>query len=392
MAGGSARVGELRKPADAGESGPTTGKRSSARFEQGWQPPGMRILIVSQMYPGPDDPDLGAFVAQIERELASRGQAVEVAAVDRRGGSKAKHLSLGADTLRSAARFRPDVIYAHFLFPAGAIAATAAALTRTPLVLTAHGRDVRNIGAIPGVRAATQLAVRRADAVIAVSEYLRSQLALRLGRLPRRVAVINSGVDLGRFRGSSQDDARAELAWEGDGPHYLFVGSLEERKNVRRLVEALERLEQGTLVLVGDGPLRSEVEGRPRVRVIGRVAHDRIPRWLAACDVLCLPRLVEPVGQALLEAMACERSVLATRVGGPPEFVTEEAGVLVDPTSVDSIEAGLREAASFPSPNPAARAAAAESSLPRQVERILELLEAACRREKDRGPRHRAGT
>jgi glycosyltransferase involved in cell wall biosynthesis len=341
----------------------------------------MRILIISQMYPGPDDPDLGAFVAQIERELLRRGHAVEVAAIDRRGGSKIKHLRLASHALRSAARFRPDVIYAHFLFPAGAIAGMAAAMRRTPVVVTAHGRDVRNIGSIPGVRAATQLTVRRADAVIAVSEYLRSELARRLGRLPRRVAVINSGVDLDHFQGSSQADARAELAWDGEGPHYLFVGSLEERKNVRRLVEAFERLEQGTLVLVGDGPLRSEVEGRSRVRVVGRVPHDRVPRWLAACDVLCLPSLVEPFGQALLEAMASQRSVLATRVGGPPEFVTEEAGVLVDPRSVDSIETGLRQAASLPSPNPAARTAAAESSLPRQVDRIVELLEAVCRRE-----------
>jgi len=129
-------------------------------------------------------------------------------------------------------------------------------------------------------------------------------------------------------------------------------------------------------VLVGDGPLRSELEGRPGVRLCGRVAHNGIPRWLAACDVLCLPSLVEPFGQALLEAMACERSVIATRVGGPPEFVTPAAGVLVDPTSVDSIEAGMRAAAELPSPNPAARVAAAEFGLSRQVDRILGIFEA----------------
>ena len=337
----------------------------------------MKILIVSQMYPGPDDPDLGAFVAEIGRELSRRGHSVEVAAVDRRGGSRLKHLRLVADSLRSAARVPPDVVYAHFLFPAGAAAALAAALRGTPLVLTAHGRDVRNIGAIPGLRTATRLAVRRADAVIAVSEYLRSQLEQRLGGVPRRTTVINSGVDLDRFHGSSQDEARAELGWDAEGPRFLFVGSLDERKNVRRLVEAFERLERGSLVLVGDGPLRSEVEGRPGVRVIGRIPHARVPRWLAACDVLCLPSLVEPFGQALLEAMACERSVLATRVGGPPEFVPDAAGVLVDPTSVEAIEGGLRRAAALPSPNPEARAAASEHGLPRQVDRILEVLEGA---------------
>ena len=336
----------------------------------------MRILIVSQMYPGPDDPDLGAFVAQIEKELERRGHSLAVAAVDHRGGSRMKHVRLVADALRSAARFRPEVVYGHFLFPAGAIAGMAAGMTGAPLVLTAHGRDVRNIGSIPGVRAATRLTLRRADAVIAVSEYLRAELLRRLGDLSSTVAVINSGVDLERFRGASQAEARAELDWEAEGPHYLFVGSLDERKNVRRLVEAFERLERGTLVLVGDGPLRSELEGRPGVRLCGRVAHNGIPRWLAACDVLCVPSLVEPFGQALLEAMACERSVVATGVGGPPEFVTPQAGVLVEPTSVDSIEARMRAAAELPSPNPAARVAAAEFGLSRQVDRILGIFEA----------------
>ena len=89
----------------------------------------------------------------------------------------------------------------------------------------------------------------------------------------------------------------------------------------------------------------------PRVQLVGRVPHARVAQWISACDVLCQPSTVEPFGQALLEAMASERSVVATRVGGPPEFVTPEAGVLVLPTSVDSIAAGLEAAAEF-SPEP----------------------------------------
>src|SRR5918999_596345 len=98
------------------------------------------------MYPGPDAPDLGPFVAQVERELIRRGNDVERAAVDHRGGSRAKHARLAADALRAARRSRPDVVYAHFLFPAGAIAALASRAAGVPLVLTAHGRDVRNLG------------------------------------------------------------------------------------------------------------------------------------------------------------------------------------------------------------------------------------------------------
>src|SRR3954470_22759129 len=125
------------------------------------------------MYPGPDDPDLGTFVAQVERELAARGHEIERAVVDRRAGGRRRHLKLAREARRTARRFDPDVVYAHFLVPAGLAAALA---SRAPLVVTAHGRDVRNVGSIPGVAAATRFVVGRAASVIAVSEWLREEL------------------------------------------------------------------------------------------------------------------------------------------------------------------------------------------------------------------------
>ena len=95
------------------------------------------------------------------------------------------------------------------------------------------------------------------------------------------------------------------------------------------------------------------------MRITGRVPHDDVPRWLSAADVVCGPALIEPFGQALLEGMACGCSVVATRVGGPPEFVPPEAGVLVDPLDAEELLRALETAASLPSPNEAARAAAA---------------------------------
>jgi glycosyltransferase involved in cell wall biosynthesis len=352
---------------------------AAAVYRSGDNPPQMRILLVSQMYPGKSDPDLGAFVAQMERELIAQGHQIERAVIDHRGGSRTKYAQLGVDAVRKALRFEPDVVYAHFLVPAGALAAIASLVSRAGLVLTAHGRDVRNIGAITGVREATRLAVRRAAYVVAVSDYLRRELLLKLPELDGRVEVIDCGVDLVRFRGRDAAEARRKLEWDGDGPFYLFVGTLDERKNVLRLGEAFQRLERGQLAVVGDGPLRASLEGRPRVRVVGRVPHPRVADWIAACDVLCQPSTIEPFGQALLEAMASERSVVATRIGGPPEFVPSGAGVLVDPLSVDSIEAGLLEGVELPSPNLDARRAATEHDVRRQAARIAELLKKAGR-------------
>jgi glycosyltransferase involved in cell wall biosynthesis len=325
----------------------------------------VRILLVSQMYPGPEDPDLGTFVQALEAELGNRGHELERAVLDRRAGGKARYVRLGRDALTAARRFKPDVVYAHFLVPAGLLAGLA---SRAPLVLTAHGRDVRNIGAVPGVGVATRWVVRRAAAVVAVSDYLRRELETKVPEARGKVEVIDCGVDLERFR--------VEPAPAGPTA-YLCVGSLIERKNVVRLAEAFARVDSGTLTFVGDGPLRGELDGRKGVTIEGRIPHDDVPARLARSHVLCQPSLVEPFGLALLEAMAAGRSVVATRIGGPPEFVPPEAGALVDPTDVDDIARGLRAASELPCPNEAARQAAAQHDLRRQAERVEAVLERA---------------
>src|SRR4051794_41967322 len=96
------------------------------------------------MYPGPDDPDLGTFVAQMERALRERGHEIDLAVLDRRSGGKLRFVEIAR---RVRAARRPGVVRAHFLVPAGLIASGGDA----PLVGPAHGRGVRNVGARPAV-------------------------------------------------------------------------------------------------------------------------------------------------------------------------------------------------------------------------------------------------
>ncbi len=287
--------------------------------------------------------------------------------LDRRGGGKRRYLELRRSVRRAAER-RPDVVWAHFLVPSGLFASEVDA----PLVVTAHGRDVRNIGAVPGVAALTRRVVTRASTVVCVSRYLERELLDRLPAARGKTEVVDSGVDLERF-----DDAAPAAKLES--PAFVHVGSLTERKNVVRLADAFARLGRGSLTFVGDGPLRPALEARDRVVLVGREPHDAVPGWLAAADVVCGPSLIEPFGQALLEAMASRRSVVATRIGGPPEFVTPDAGVLVDPLDVPALARALELAAALPRPNEAARAAAAGHEVSRQARRVEAILERAVR-------------
>jgi glycosyltransferase involved in cell wall biosynthesis len=333
----------------------------------------VRVLIVSQFWPGADDPDYGVFVAQVAHHLRDLGHEVGHAAVDRRGAGRAGDAKLLRDAVAHARRHRPDVVFGHFLFPAGAAAVAAARAARVPLVLMAHGQDVRNAIDAGWVRRATRAVVRRADTVIFNSAYLRDQLPFPAASSE----IIDCGVDLAAFT------AGPRVEREGlEPPVFLFAGSLIERKNVVRLRDAFAQVGRGTLVIVGDGPLRGELEGRDRIVLAGRVPFGEVPGWMASADVVCLPSEVEPFGQVLLEALACGRSVVATKVGGPPEFVVDEAGALVDPFDVDSIRAGLERVAVMPVPNPAARAAAERHDARRQAERMAAVLRGAVERRR----------
>jgi glycosyltransferase involved in cell wall biosynthesis len=323
------------------------------------------------MYPSAAAPDFGVFVQGLERELAARGHELARVVIDRRGGGKLRHLRLAARAVRAARRFGPDVVYAHFLFPTGLAALFAARAAGAPLVVTAHGQDVANLTRYPFVRPPTRRVVKGAAAVIAVSDWLRRELERSVPEAAAKAEVIDCGVDLERFRPLERTG--------GARPAFLCVGSLIERKNVIRLADAFARTGEGTLTFVGDGPLRPQLEGRAGVSVTGYVAHDEVPRYLEGADVLCQPSLVEPFGQAALEALACARSVVATTIGGPPEFVPDGAGVLVDPRDVDALAEALRAAASLPVPNPVARAAAASHDVRAQAARVETVLERAVR-------------
>lgn len=336
------------------------------------------------MWPGPDDPDLGSFLVPIRDELVRLGHDVELTAIDHRRSARTKYARLSAESVAAARRFRPDVIFAHMLFPAGAAAMMASLASRTPLVVMAHGQDVANLGEIPGVLPATRAVVRRAAAIIANSRWLADQLAVAVPAARPKTTIADCGIDLERFQPRDAAAARAALGWGGSGPSFVCVGSLIDRKNVIRLADAFAEHGSGRLAFVGDGPLRPRLEGRVGVDVVGRIPQAEVPAWVAAADVLCQPSLREPFGQATLEGLAMERSVVATKIGGPPEFVTPESGVLVDPFDGPALAEALQRAAAMPTPNPAAREAASAHDVRVQVARMVATLEGAAADQRSR--------
>jgi glycosyltransferase involved in cell wall biosynthesis len=191
------------------------------------------------------------------------------------------------------------------------------------------------------------LGMRRADHIIAVSEFTRGHL-IRAGYQPERITTVHEGVDGNVFRprpGAAQELARRYgIGQSADRPIVLYVGSELRRKNLETLVRALGRLRRAGVPFcwvkvgasgdaAGRAQLRQQIvdEGLANdVTLIDRVPEEDLPLFYAAASVYVQPSVWEGFGLPVLEAMACGTPVVAASAGALPE-VCGVAASLVDP-------------------------------------------------------------
>jgi glycosyltransferase involved in cell wall biosynthesis len=252
-------------------------------------------------------------------------------------------------------RGKVDVLLGSWAYPDGVAAVALGALLGVPTVVKLHGSDVNVIGREPGPRWMLAQALPRAARVVAVSRALADAVT-ELGVDPARIALVYNGVDSELFRPRDRGAARAALGLPAAGKLLLYVGNLKESKGVLDLAAAFERVAAEvpdvTLAIVGGGEAAARLEETAarlggRLRVIGPRPLAEVPTWMAACDLLALASWNEGTPNAVLEALACGRRVVATAVGGIPDLIrTPLLGSLVPardvPALADALTAALR--------------------------------------------------
>ncbi|HLJ58030.1 MAG TPA: glycosyltransferase family 4 protein [Chthonomonadaceae bacterium] len=265
---------------------------------------------------------------------------------------EAMYRSLRARVRAIRREFPFDAILAAWAYPDAYAAGRLAAEFRCPLVTNVLGSDVNAFGSRPGIAHLVRQALGWSHSVVAVSDALKERI-VALGIAPERVVVQHNGVDGAVFTLQDRLARRRSLGLPEHRKIVLYVGNWVEEKGVDVLVEAAGRLARTgsrdmLVALVGGGPrepaMRSAVERlgiSDLVLFAGRKPHSEIPDWMAASDLFCLPSLREGCPNVVLESLSCGRPVVASRVGGIPELLDDEKGIMPPPGDPDALAAAI---------------------------------------------------
>lgn len=250
-----------------------------------------------------------------------------------------------------AKEWRFDIIHSHGFVPDSVMASKIGERYSKPLIVTLHGEDVTKYSKKALLRGLSRKVLKECDRVICVSRSLRDEI-YRSKLSDKDIEIIPSGYNARRFKPLGMEKCRKKLSLPKDKKIILFVGHLVERKGLVYLVKALKILKGKNsnflCCIVGKGVLERGLKKmadsmgiKNNILFAGQKDPDEIPLWMNASDLLVLPSLNEGLANVLSEAMACAKPVVATKVAGAPEIVTEDTGFLVMPKDENGLAAKI---------------------------------------------------
>lgn len=240
-----------------------------------------------------------------------------------------------------------DIVHAHWLLPQGIVQS----FFKKPYIVTGHGGDVTSLN--KGIFRKLKIrCLKRAKQVTVVSEHLKSRVQELVPEI--NPYVISMGVDLSKF---GKQYYVPNYFGQGDKKVVLFVGRLAEKKGVKYLIRAMEQID-AMLVIIGDGPLRDELErqgekvntltGWSKVIFLGAKTHEELKVIYASADVFVCPSITaqdgdqEGFGLVMLEAMASGLPVVASNSGGITQLIEDGVnGFLCEEKNVKQLADGM---------------------------------------------------
>lgn len=238
-----------------------------------------------------------------------------------------------------------DLIHAHFLLPPGLIGIFVGKILGKKTAVTAHGSDLLIQAKNPILRPLIKFVLGKSDYVLVVNQSMKS-MVLELGiKSEKKIYVTPNAIDLEKFNPKGKKLPH-DIEINPDKQSVLFVGNLVYQKGLEYLLEAKKLMNSDVeLVIVGDGPLRHDLEKKVEDDQIEDVvfvgARRDVEQIMPSSDLFVLPSISEGFPITILEAMASGLPVVATDVGGIGEVVAKNVGTVVKPSDPEELAVAM---------------------------------------------------
>ena len=354
----------------------------------------MKVLILSHMYPNKSNPVCGIFIHNHAKALFKAGCEVEVVSpipfsprilwfntkwkkygdvprfdiIDKIPVYYPRYIRLPGKwfhcfssytmyfgivkTISNIVKnFNPDILHTHTATPDGYTGLLLRRKFNFPVVCSLRGSDINNYPYYDSfTMKLTKKVISQTDQLVAVSNALKLK-AESFATPKNEIQVIYNGCDIKNFvfNLESRIIVRERLGIPLDSKVLIFIGNLLKSKGIDELMTAFIYLSKQYpnlhLLIIGNGPEYQYIKEQAlknglqdKIHLAGAQPHNKIPDFLSAGDIFVLPSYNEGLPNAVLEAMACSRPVVATKVGGIPEAVRNgETGFLVNIKDVNAL-------------------------------------------------------
>ena len=247
-----------------------------------------------------------------------------------------------------------DIIHAHYTYSAGFVGYMLKKIYKTPLVITGHGYDVYQLPFKNNEwREKITTILRYADRIFTNS--IRNKSLIKKIGVNTKIQISPTGVNDELFFPVNTLECRKKLNLPNEKKILVSVGSFVEVKGQKYLIDAIKEIliyrNDILCILVGGGRLERDLRKRIKklglskyIKLIDKQKQHKIPLWINSSDIFVLPSLNEGMPDSMFEALACGKPFVGTKVGGIPEVINNEIGLLVEPGSVQDLTEKIMEA------------------------------------------------